>query len=208
MLLTLSWLAYAVLHSLTASVRCKRLFQQYFPGLFHSYRLLYNLSAALLLVLPLWLLWSYQGELLWQLNGLTGLVVKSVGLLALSGFLYGLTLYDGSDFIGLRQFSEKRQNLQETAPLSLSWLHRYVRHPLYFFGLLIIWAREMNAAWLVSAICLTLYLIIGSRLEDKKLVDIYGEQYRRYMQKVAGLWPLPWRFMSKAEADNLLSEQN
>lgn len=203
--LALSWVAYGAVHSLTAAVGFKKMFQQRFPGLFPAYRLLYNLAAGLLLVIPLWLLWSYQGEVLWRWDGWIGRVAHGIALLALLGFVYSLTLYDGSDFIGLKQFREKRQNLQEVAPLSLSWLHRHVRHPLYFFGLIIIWVREMNAAWLVTAICLTAYLIIGSRLEDKKLVASYGEQYRRYRQKVCGLVPLPWRFLSKAEAEHLVS---
>lgn len=204
--LALSWIAYGAVHSLTAATGFKRIFQQRFPGLFPAYRLLYNLTAGLLLVIPLWLLWRYEGELLWQWDGLAGWIVQGTALLALLGFVYSLTLYDGSDFTGLKQFREKRQNLQEVAPMSLSWLHRHIRHPLYFFGLIIIWAREMNAAWLVSAVCLTAYLITGSRLEDKKLVASYGEQYRRYRQKVCGLVPLPWRFLSKDEAGKLLTE--
>ncbi len=128
---------------------------------------------------------------------MAGQIAEVTVILAVLGFFYGLTLYDGSDFIGLKQYKEGQKTLHETAPMSLSWLHRYVRHPLYFFGLIIIWVREMNAAWLVSAICLTVYLIIGSRLEDKKLIATYGEQYRRYSKKVAGLIPLPWRVLSK-----------
>ena len=202
--LVLSWIAYGALHSVTASMGFKQAFQQRFPDAFHTYRLLFNITATLLLLIPLWLLWSYKGEPLWHWPNPISLIATIIALLAILGFLYSLSLYDGSDFLGLKQLKEARHSITEPAPMSLSWLHRYVRHPLYFFGLVIIWLREMNAAWLVSAICLTLYLIIGSRFEERKLVNTYGEQYRRYMKKVPGLIPLPWQFLSKPEAEALL----
>ena len=203
-----SWIAYGILHSLTASLRIKRALQQRYPDKFYAYRLLFNITALLLLIVPLWLLQSYEGDLLWQWPDIVKPVADTLGLLALLGFVLSITLYHGSDFIGLTQFRNRYQNLAETAPMSLSWLHRYVRHPWYFFGLVMIWSREMNAALLATAITLTFYLIIGSRLEENKLIDSYGEQYRRYINAVPGLTPLPWRFLSKAEADDLLSINN
>ena len=206
--LILSWIAYSILHSLTASLGFKQTIQQYVPGVFHAYRLIFNITALLLLIVPLWLLRSYEGDLLWQWPGIVKPVSDTLGLLALLGFVFSITLYHGSDFIGLTQFRNRYQNLAETVPMSLSWLHRYVRHPWYFFGWVMIWSREMNAALLATAITLTLYLIIGSRLEETKLIDSYGEQYRRYIKAVPGLIPLPWKFLSKAEADDLLSINN
>lgn len=51
----------------------------------------------------------------------------------------------------------------------------------------------MNAASLVSALAVTLYFIVGSRLEENKLVAIHGDAYRDYMGQVPGLLPLPWK---------------
>jgi len=88
--------------------------------------------------------------------------------------------------------------------MSLSFAHRFVRHPWYFLGLVIIWTREMNAAFLLTAVTLTLYLFIGSRQEEKKLVACFGEQYRKYQVSVPGLVPRPWRYLSRQQADEIL----
>lgn len=58
----------------------------------------------------------------------------------------------------------------------------------------------MDAGFLVTAVAVSLYFIIGSKLEERKSIVYYGEVYRRYMKRVPGLFPLPWRFLSKREA--------
>jgi protein-S-isoprenylcysteine O-methyltransferase Ste14 len=47
---------------------------------------------------------------------------------------------------------------------------------------------------------MTTYFIVGSKLEERKLIAYHGERYRRYMEKVAGLVPLPWKIISKTQA--------
>jgi protein-S-isoprenylcysteine O-methyltransferase Ste14 len=78
-----------------------------------------------------------------------------------------------------------------------------VRHPWYALGLLVLWTRDLNAAWLVAAIAITVYLLIGSRLEENKLIAFYGDAYRRYRRRVPGLVPLPGRSLSAREAGEL-----
>ena len=58
----------------------------------------------------------------------------------------------------------------------------------------------MNTSFLISAILISLYLIIGSRLEEGKLIAFHGDQYRMYRKYVAALIPLPWRVLSKEKA--------
>ena len=62
----------------------------------------------------------------------------------------------------------------------------------------------MNAALLTSAIMITLYLIIGSCLEERKLVACYGEAYRDYQRHVPALIPRPWRYLNRAQVDRIL----
>ncbi len=88
--------------------------------------------------------------------------------------------------------------------MRLSTAHRFVRHPWYFLGLIIIWTREMNTAFLLTAVILTLYLLLGSRLEENKLLARYGDQYRRYQVSVPTLIPRPWRYLSRQQAEEIL----
>lgn len=205
LLLGISWIVYGVLHSLLAATGAKRLCRQYFPNRFHAYRLVYNLLALVLLVPPLWLLFSFHATPLWRWTPPLAWLLNGAALLAVAGFLWSTRYYDTAEFAGLRQLSNNTQDGKYQPPLRLSPLHRWVRHPWYFFGLVILWTREMNAALLVTAIVLTVYFVIGSRLEDRKLIDCYGEPYRRYRDRVPGLVPLPWRHLSRREAADILA---
>ena len=62
----------------------------------------------------------------------------------------------------------------------------------------------MNAPLLVSAVVVTLYFVVGSRLEENKLVAMHGDTYREYRRRVPGLVPLPWKWLSVAEAAALV----
>lgn len=196
--LALGWLGYAVFHSLTASTRCKAFCQRRWPKFFSAYRLVFN-GLALLLLIPLAALamqspgpqlWTWTGAAAWLLNGLAALVFIA--------FLRGGGGYDLMTFLGFRP-----QPAAGTPCLVISPWHRFVRHPWYCLALVLIWTRDMNAASLVSAIAITLYFVIGSRLEENKLVAEFGERYREYQRRVPALLPLPWRILSKDEARRL-----
>lgn len=64
----------------------------------------------------------------------------------------------------------------------------------------------MNAARLVSALAITAYFVIGSRLEEQKLIARFGEAYRRYRDRVPGLLPRPWRTLRREDARRLLED--
>ncbi|MDD3450192.1 MAG: hypothetical protein PHF72_14310, partial [Gammaproteobacteria bacterium] len=168
-----------------------------------SYRLLFNLQAAILLLPPLWLTYSYEGEMLCAWRGAWFWVANGIAALAAAGFLWSLRWYDGREFLGLRQWREREASVEDQERLHLSPLHRWVRHPWYFLGLLIIWTRDMNLAWLLSAVLASVYLWIGSRFEERKLLVYHGEAYRRYRERVPALIPLPWRRLDAGEAARL-----
>jgi len=205
-LLAVSWILYAAVHSLLASTRAKQAVQRRFPDHYRTYRLVYNGLAGLLLIPPLWLLASYPGSPLWHWPAPLDWLADAAALLAVGGFGWSLRYYDTGEFLGTRQLRNAPAEAEDQTPLTLSPLHRWVRHPWYFLGLVIIWTREMNTALLITAVMLTLYLVIGSRLEDNKLIATYGDAYRRYRARVPGLLPLPWRHLSPQEAANLLRE--
>lgn len=203
-LLAAAWVAYGVLHSVLASTSAKRWFEIRFPRYFRGYRLGFNLLAAVLLLPPVWLLFSYPGQPLWRWPAAVNGLPDALALLALAGFVWSTRYYDTAEFLGTRQLRGSSTTPADRALLSLSPLHRWVRHPWYFLGLVILWTRPMDAAMLTSAIVLTGYVVIGARLEDAKLVEYYGEAYRHYRKQVPGLIPRPWRHLSSAAAEDIL----
>lgn len=194
--LIFSWLFYFLAHSLLASISAKEFIACRFPGVMPFYRLTYNILAVVLLLIPLAIMYRFEGEWLWRWSGIFGWISIVISLLAIAGFLWSLRYYDMDEFLGVRQMSEQINSVDDQEQFYLSPLHRWVRHPWYFFALLLIWTRDMNEAMLISAIMMTLYFVIGSKLEDRKLVRYHGDIYQRYRELVPGLIPLPWKYLS------------
>ena len=206
LLLAFSWLGYFLIHSLLASIRFKQFVASRWSAAMPAYRLAYNVLALLLLVAPLWYTLTYSGQWLWQWSGASMWLSTGLATLAVAGFIWSLKYYDGSEFMGFRQLSQHITEVDDQEQFHLSPLHRWVRHPWYFFALLLIWTRDMNAAMLLSAIMMTLYFVIGSRLEDRKLIRYHGDVYRRYSKMVPGLIPLPWKYLDPEQMRDLLGD--
>jgi len=199
--IVLAWGLYGALHSWLAGTGLKNRVGRSWPGLMPAYRLFFNGLAVVLLVPPLWLTWLYPGEPLWHWPAW---IAWPAAVAAVAGYLWSLRWYDGMDFLGLRQWRNRKAPAGWRDHLVLSPLHRFVRHPWYSLGLLYLWSRDLNAGWLVAVMAITAYLVVGSRLEERKLVEVFGESYRRYRDKVPALVPLPWRFLRADEAEQLL----
>jgi len=197
------WLGYFLIHSLLASLWAKRRVAARWPNLMPAYRLFFNLAAVLLLAPPLWLTYRWQGPWLWRWEGPWWWLANALAVVALGLFWWSLRYYDSGEFIGLKQWRDQERRVEDQERLHISPLHRWVRHPWYSLGLVLVWTRDMNAAFLWTAIVITLYFIIGSRLEERKLMTYHGRAYRRYRAQVPGLIPHPWRHLSRQEAETL-----
>lgn len=193
-LLAIAWVLYFCLHSLLAATPVKAAVAARLPGLAPAYRLVYNGIALAALLPVLWLQRQLSGAPLFALPVPVRAACDIAALAAVATFVWTLRWYDMGAFSGLRP------EAGGAASFTLSPLHRHVRHPWYFLALVVIWTRPMDAAWLVAAIAITLYLVVGSYLEDAKLVEAFGPAYRRYLERVPGLWPWPGRRLSADEA--------
>jgi protein-S-isoprenylcysteine O-methyltransferase Ste14 len=196
-LAAVSWIIYGVAHSFLASNRTKNRIAKKWPTFTPYYRMVYNTLAVLLLLIPFTISIMDQRPPLWTWRTPLDWFAHSAAMLAVIGFIWSLKFYDMREFAGLPV--ENSQSAFDIAKLRISPLHRFVRHPWYFFMLVIIWTREMNQTQLVSVVVITLYLIMGSRLEENKLIAQFGDGYRNYRSKVNGLIPLPWKILSKEE---------
>ena len=206
-LLALAWCAYFALHSWLASLRVKRWVHARRRALMPWYRLAFNAVSVLLIVPLVWWMYRLGGGWLWRWEGAWFWVGNGLALLAVLGFLWTLRHYDGAEFLGLRQSRGHVHDVEDQEHLHISPLHRFVRHPWYSLGLVILWTRDMNPAILTTAVVVTLYLVIGSRLEERKLVTYHGDAYRDYRRHVPGLIPLPWKRLRRDQAERLGGDQ-
>ncbi|OIQ91857.1 hypothetical protein GALL_262280 [mine drainage metagenome] len=205
-LLSFCWIAYFALHSALASLAVKRRVAADWPNLMPYYRLTFNVLASLLILPILWLTYHAPEPMLWRWQGIAAWLANGLALAALFGFWLSLKSYDMQEFLGLRQLQAQVRKVEDQEHFHLSPFHRFVRHPWYFFGLVLVWTRDMSATTLLSSVFITLYFIIGSRLEERKLLVYHGDTYRRYMQRVPGLIPLPWKYLATEEAEALLKQ--
>lgn len=207
--LVVAWTAYGCVHSLLASLTVKRIVARRWPAAMRAYRLAFNGIAAALLVPPLWLTFAWGGPPLWEWSGAWAWLANGLALGAAAAFVWTTRHYDMSHFSGIAQWRGGQASPGfDGERLEISPLHRVVRHPWYFLGLVILWTRDMDAARLVSSLCVTAYLWLGSLLEERKLLLQYGEAYARYRAAVAGLVPVPWRILSRDEAQALATQGN
>lgn len=192
--LALAWLAYAVLHSLLAADRTKAILARRWPVLAARYRLAYNVLAVLLLSPVVAMIYAHPGPVLWTWTGTAFWIANGLAMIAIASIVLVPTGYDVRAFAGLAP---------EPPAFVVGPWHRIVRHPWYFVGLVLVWTRDMDLATFVSALSITIYFVIGSRLEETKLARVLGEPYREYLRRVPGLVPLPWRVLDEKTARRL-----
>jgi len=198
------FVVYFIIHSLLASLWFKKWCFTHWPSLEVRYRLIFNILSMILFVPLVMLLVLYPGEMLWQWSGWKALIANSMAFAAAIAFYLSLADYNMNEFFGINLSKLRINALPKQEQFYIGRFHLYVRHPWYFFLLVILWTRDMTTYQLLAAIMITLYLIIGSYLEEKKLIHCFGNSYRLYQKKVPGLIPLPWKCLSREEADQLV----
>jgi protein-S-isoprenylcysteine O-methyltransferase Ste14 len=109
-------------------------------------------------------------------------------------FFLGSRHYDMRQVLGIKQIREKTSNMAitDTGELDISGILGIIRHPWYSATILIIWARQLDVSVIIVNVILTFYLIVGTYLEEKKLVGEFGEKYRKYQKRVSMLIPFKW----------------
>jgi len=192
----LALLAFGVLHSLTAAIGVKAVFvammgERAYLGL---YRLFYNTVSAITLLPILLLMVAQPGAAVWALDGAAALGFYALQGLGLLGLAVSLLQIDGMAFLGVKQvaayFAGEKLPLPPE-PLAVGGVYALVRHPLYFFSLLFLWfSPQMSAAGLGLALGASVYFVVGSWLEERKLVRYFGQPYIEYQRRVA--WMIPF----------------
>ena len=79
------------------------------------------------------------------------------------------------------------------AGIKLEWCSSAgIRHPWYTAVVLLLWAGDLDMAALVGNGVLTVYIVVGTLLEERKLVHEFGGAYRSYQGRVSMFVPLKW----------------
>ena len=182
---------FAIQHSVMARPQFKSWWTRFVPSAVERSTYVMLSNGALIL-------------LFWQWRPLTAVVWEvqnpgvAVGLTTLS--LVGWLIVVSSTFLlnhfelfGLHQVATNltRSPMPEVEFRTPAY-YRVVRHPIYLGFVIAFWAAPtMTAGHLLFAATTTVYIVLAIQLEERDLVEVFGDDYRRYKERVSML--VPWR---------------
>ena len=183
------WSAWCVLHSMLNSEGPIRK-----SGLLDSsvgpyYRLIYSVLAAITLLLAYWVTPKWQDFQLWRIEGPALILQLLAWSVAAVMFYLTFKIFDIWYFLGLTALGigPKTNNSQERL---ITWgIYGLIRHPQFAAGLIILWMRDLTDTGLIINIVLSVYLMVGARIEETRLLAMYSNEYAEYMKKVPRFVP-------------------
>ena len=184
------------MHSLLIDMRVVDALHRRFPGFVRYYRLLYN-GVSLTTLVPLAIATrSSGGEVVVAWTTATMPVRAALLAASLALFYSAAKKYDLQYFLGLPQYRTGVTNvlIGPDEEFSEAGVFGLTRHPWYLGSLLLIWSalREYPLAVFLAACILSIYLLVGTVLEENKIIARYGKAYRTYQQRVSMLFPWKW----------------
>lgn len=183
---------YAFIHSVLASHSAKRWVEEKVGAAIYQryYRLFFSLQAFVLFLPVLAFVFLLPDQVIYRIPRpwvwLTIIIqLGAVYLLLNSIFQTGALRFTG--FAQALNIKEANQNL----PLIEKGLYRYVRHPIYTCMFVIMWLMPIMT-WNVLAVGIgvSVYNVIGAKLEERKLAQEFGQDYLAYKKKTPFL--IPW----------------
>jgi protein-S-isoprenylcysteine O-methyltransferase Ste14 len=184
---------FAVQHSVMARQGFKRWWRRFAPPSLE--RSTYVLAASLVLLLLYWQ-WRPIPAVVWTIeNEIAAAAIMGVFWLAWGMLIVSTFLISHLELFGLAQvFAHVRGGELPPPVFKTPLFYKLVRHPIFLSFLLAFWSTTtMTVGRLLFAVATTVYVLIAIQLEERDLIRIFGDRYRRYRSDVAMLVPMPWR---------------
>ena len=190
LLIAFLWTAYLSLHSFLISTSFTKLLTRLLKDYYAFYRLFYVVLSILLLV-PLINFTGQTDNKIVIAYSLPLNVVRYVLISAsLVTFVWSLFfIYDPLSFFGLRQILNFGKKDGSSPEIRKNGLLGIVRHPMYLAVIIYFWCQTFRVADILVNAIVTIYIVIGTFLEEKKLVLEFGDSYTKYQQEVPMLIP-------------------
>lgn len=174
------------------SVMIRKLFRQrlvrLIPAIYDN--AFYSISSGFVL-LVLVIFWQASPDQFASPTGIVRWLFYLVLFLSIIGIIWSVRALGGYDPWGLNPILDHlRHTKTQIMPFTIRGPYRWVRHPLYTCCLLIIWSCPiLTFDRLLFNVLWTVWIIIGTKLEERDLITTFGESYRDYQRKVPMLIP-------------------
>jgi protein-S-isoprenylcysteine O-methyltransferase Ste14 len=147
-------------------------------------RTAYVWIASILLAMVC-LLWRDVPGLVYDVRGIWGWLLRLIQVMGIGLTIRASARLDMLDLAGIRQVQAATHHQRQPMPLQLTGPYALVRHPIYLGWVAIVFAApHMTANRLAFAAISTIYLVIGTALEERSLEQAFGDSYREYQRKV------------------------
>ena len=172
-------------HSIMARPTFKKWWTQFIPKPIERSTFVLLSGASLF---ALYYLWRPIPELVWHVESPIGAgIVWSVYALGWFIVLSSTFVIDHFELMGLRQ----PFNSNDETPVFVTRLYyKVVRHPIMTGFMIAVWATPtMSLGHFLFAAVITSYILVALQLEERNLVDVFGDKYRHYKKTVPMLIP-------------------
>lgn len=156
----------------------------------HYYGAFYAITSGIALFVLL-IFWQKSSILFMSAEGVYRWLFRILFLISIMGFIWANRSLSAFDPFGVKNIIYRLKNKEpKTMPLAIRGPYKLVRHPLYSLSLLMIWScPDISADRLLFNLLWTIWIIIGTLLEEKDLVCEFGEDYRKYQKTTPMLIP-------------------
>lgn len=182
-------LVFFVQHSGMVRKSSKKRFARIIHSRYHPAA--YSIASGIALTVMV-VLWQPSHVVLYKGGTQVLIAMHVLGVLALLGFFSGIRALGNFDTFGLEPVrAYVRGTTAEPSDFRLKGPYLWVRHPLYLFVLVLIWlSSTLTLDRLLLNVLFTVWMIVGTYLEERDLVADFGDSYRRYQKTVPMLLPL------------------
>jgi protein-S-isoprenylcysteine O-methyltransferase Ste14 len=153
---------------------------------------LYAIVSGLVL-LAVVVLWQESEIVVLRLQGPARLLTRFMIVVSIVGFGWSVWALRGFDLLGVESVLKGLHGRPDGKPLfRVRGPYRWVRHPMYTLTLVLLWSYpDLTLDRLLLNLLWTSWIWVGSVLEERDLVEDFGDAYRGYRRRVPML--LPWR---------------
>ncbi len=157
---------------------------------FHG--LIYTIASGFILTLCM-MLWQRTGEPIILFEGIPAWFCRGLFSLALLGFAWGAYALKTLDTFGVKPaLSVLRGRSPVPSPFVVKGPYRWVRHPLYFFTLVLFWSYPAPTPdRLLFNVLWSVWIFAATFAEERDLVSHFGDSYVQYQRAVPRIFP--WR---------------